>query len=277
MKETETEEKLSNQDSEKPQKRRKEEEVISIPNSKKKILKKKKTVKYEKEKNKIVSYQILSEEKFKTMTEITENKDDPIKKNKISHSSEANQNNKIYGSKYSDKKKNKLKLSMTEFSEDYPELKTEKERKLFIKKTLNILSILLIIINSIMYYLSLEGCSKDSSLNTCIEKLNIIYFYNLFIQCFCSSFLSTIVIFFVISKYSSIYNVLIVLIQIICFYYIDHENNLHSHGIVNFIFFIISLCLQLLISTIIYFMIKYYKDQIIYMTYFFFFAFFYFW
>ena len=85
--------------------------------------------------------------------------------------------------------RNTIVLKMNEIINDYPEKYYKKHLKSdLIKFFVNLFVSLLYIVIFLVYVNSLNACSKSLTLDQCIEKIDINYYYKVYLLCFISAF-----------------------------------------------------------------------------------------
>ena len=176
---------------------------------------------------------------------------------------------------YADHNKHSSKnviLKMNEIINDYPEKYYKQHLKSdWAKFFANVFVSFLHIIIIISYINSLNACSKNLTLNECIEKIDIIYYYKVYLLCFISSFLMSLIIILIIQKFISIYHFPFIIIELCIFICINHQDNIYQNGL--FIFKL--LCFFIIISFLfllffILFLVRLGKRQYFYSVFFFF-------
>ena len=163
-------------------------------------------------------------------------------------------------------------LKMNEMMNDYPEKYYKQHLKSdWVKFFVNLIVALLHIIIFLAYFNSVNACSKSLTLNECIEKLDINYYYIVILQCFISAFLIAIILVFIITKIASIYQSPIIVIELIIFIAVNHKNNIYKNGLFSFkvLCYFIGVCFFFLLFFIL-FLIKLSKRHYFYSVFFFF-------
>ena len=130
---------------------------------------------------------------------------------------------------------NKVILKMNEIIKDYP----EKYCKNFLKRDLFklIKNILVLFIHPIIIFLyidSINACSKKKSLNDCIEVLNINYYYKVTIECFICGVMISYYLVMILLRIIYLWHFLIIILELIFFISINHENNIYKNGLFSF-------------------------------------------
>ena len=167
---------------------------------------------------------------------------------------------------------NKIILKMNEMMNDYPEKYYKQHLKSdWVKFFVNLIVALLHIIIFLSYFNSVNACSKSLTLNECIEKIDINYYYIVILQCFISAFLISIILVLIITKIASIYQSPIILIELIIFISINHKNDIYKNGLFSFkvLCYFIGVCFFFLLFFIL-FLIKLSKRHYFYSVFFFF-------
>ena len=163
-------------------------------------------------------------------------------------------------------------LKMNEIINDYPEKYYKQHLKSdWAKFFVNVFVSFLHIIIIISYINSLNACSKNLTLNECIEKIDIIYYYKVYLLCFISAFLMSLIIILIIQKFISIYHFPFIIIELCIFICINHQDNIYQNGLFSFkllCFFIIISFLFLLFFIL--FLVRLGKRQYFYSVFFFF-------
>ena len=167
---------------------------------------------------------------------------------------------------------NNVILKMNEMMNDYPEKYYKQHLKSdWVKFFVNLIVALLHIIIFLSYFNSVNACSKSLTLNECIEKIDINYYYIVILQCFISAFLIAIILVLIITKIASIYQSPIILIELIIFISINHKNDIYKNGLFSFkvLCYFIGVCFLFLLFFIL-FLIKLGKKHYFYSVFFFF-------
>ena len=163
-------------------------------------------------------------------------------------------------------------LKMGEIINDFPEKYYRQHLKSdWLKFFLNLFVSLLYVIIFLLYYNSLNACSKNITLNECIEKIDINYYYKVYLLCFISANLISLILVLIIVKFASLYHSIVIILELIIFIIINHQNNIYKNGLFSFkilCFFIIISFLFLLFF--IFFLIKLGKREYFYSVIFFF-------
>ena len=163
-------------------------------------------------------------------------------------------------------------LKMNEIINDFPEkyyhqhLKSE-----WVKFFVNLCVSMLYIVIFLLYYNSLNACSKNLTLNECIEQIDINYYYKVYLLCFISANLISLILVLIIAKFASIYHSILIILELIIFIIINHQNNIYKNGLFSFKI----LCFFILISFLFllffeFFLIKLAKREYFYSVIFFF-------
>ena len=163
-------------------------------------------------------------------------------------------------------------LKMNEMMNDYPEKYYKQHLKSdWVKFFVNLIVALLHIIIFLSYFNSVNACSKSLTLNECIEKLDINYYYIVILHCFISAFLIAIILVFIITKIASIYQSPIIVIELIIFIAVNHKNNIYKNGLFSYkvLCYFIGVCFFFLLFFIL-FLIKLSKRHYFYSVFFFF-------
>ena len=167
---------------------------------------------------------------------------------------------------------NNVILKMNEMMNDYPEKYYKQHLKSdWVKFFVNLIVALLHIIIFLSYFNSVNACSKSLTLNECIEKIDINYYYIVILQCFISAFLIAIILVFIITKIASIYQSPIILIELFIFISTNHKNDIYKNGLFSFkvLCYFILVCFFFLLFFIL-FLIKLGKKHYFYSVFFFF-------
>ena len=124
---------------------------------------------------------------------------------------------------------------MNEMMNDYPEKYYKRYLKSdWVKFFINLFVALLHLIIILLYINSLNACPKSFTLNDCIEKINIYYYYKVILQNLISGFLIALILVFILTKIASIYQSPIIVIELIVFISINHKNNIYQNGLYSF-------------------------------------------
>lgn len=180
------------------------------------------------------NFQKFTEEKEKENTSKPKDQYNVLRSRSSSISS--NYNKTIYRTMSNENNNNKkVILKMNEIIKDYP----EKYYKNYLKSDLFklIKNILILFIHPIIIFLyidSINACSKKISLNECIEILNINYYYKVTIECFICGILISYYLVLIILRVIYLWHFLIIIIELIFFISINHENNLYKNGLFSF-------------------------------------------
>lgn len=163
-------------------------------------------------------------------------------------------------------------LKMNEIINDFPEKYYHQHLKSdWFKFLLNLIVSLLYIVIFFFYYNSLTACSKNLALNKCIEKIDINHYYKVYLLCFISANLISLILVLIITKFVSIYHSFFIILELVIFIIINHQNNIYKNGLFSFkilCFFIFVSFLFLLFF--IFFLIKLGKKMYFYSVIFFF-------
>lgn len=163
-------------------------------------------------------------------------------------------------------------LKMNEMMNDYPEKYYKQHLKSdWVKFFVNLIVSLLQIIIFLSYFNSVNACSKSLTLNECIEKIDINYYYKVILQCFISAFLISIIIVLIITKIASIYQSPIILFELIIFISINHKNDAYKNGLFSYkiLIYFIGFCFLFLLFFVL-FLIKLGRRHYFYSVFFFF-------
>ena len=161
---------------------------------------------------------------------------------------------------------------MTEMISDYPEkyykhyLKTDLIK--FIKNSLILLIHPIIIF---FYFDSVIACPKKMSLMKCMENLDMNYYFTASLECFICAVLISIYLVMIILRIIYWWHFIVVLIELILFISLFHENDIYNNGLFSFKllmeFMFISFAFFFFFSLIV---IKLRRKQFFYATFFFF-------
>ena len=166
-------------------------------------------------------------------------------------------------------------LKMNEIINDYPEKYYHQHLKSdWLKFFVNLFISLFHIVIFFLYINSINACSKNLTLDECIEKININYYYKVYLLCFITASLISLIIVLMINKFASIIHSIFIVLELIIFISINHENNIYKNGLFSFRLlcsFIVTNFLFLL--CFVYFLIRLSKRQYFYAVFFFFFFF----
>ena len=149
----------------------------------------------------------------------------------------------------SENKKNISYLRMLDFEKDEPNLTPFENTNPFISK-IKYLAFIVYIISFILYKISLFSCKK-MSLNDCINKYKLQDIFYDMIKCFCSGFILSANITFILLRLLSIMHLFLLFIFIIILLLIDSGNDIYTHGILNFYIFFIGLTIGFMLIVLI--------------------------
>ena len=162
-------------------------------------------------------------------------------------------------------------LKMNEIINDYPEKYYHQHLKSdWLKFFVNLFISLFHIVIFFLYINSINACSKNLTLDECIEKININYYYKVYLLCFITASLISLIIVLMINKFASIIHSIFIVLELIIFISINHENNIYKNGLFSFRLlcsFIVTNFLFLL--CFVYFLIRLSKRQYFYAVFFF--------
>ena len=163
-------------------------------------------------------------------------------------------------------------LKMNEIINDYPEkyyhqfLKSD-----WLKFIVNIFISLFYIIIFFLYINSINACSKNLTLNECIEKINISYYYRVYVLCIITASLISLIIILIITKIAYIIHLIFILLELVIFISINHENNIYKNGLFTFKLLIICIVISFFfLFFLVHFLIKIKKREYFYAVIFFF-------
>ena len=153
----------------------------------------------------------------------------------------SNIDNSFMSSRIFNKSVNKknVTLRMLDFEENFQNQMGVKQNDELISR-IKYLSFLIYIISFLLYKNSLFNCD-NLILNDCIEKYDINIILICLIKCVLSGLILSANIAFIIWKLLSTLHIFILLIFIIVLLMLDYENNIKSHGLINFTILITSL------------------------------------
>ena len=163
-------------------------------------------------------------------------------------------------------------LKMNEMIRDYPEKYYKQYLKSDIKKLIKNICILFFHPIIILIYLdSYHACPKKMSLNDCIEKLNISYYYVVAFESFICGVLMSLIVILTILRIIYFWQIFIVIVELLLFICLGHKNDIYTNGLFSFKLLIefmgISFMFFLFFSL---FIIKLRKRNYFYATFFFF-------
>lgn len=163
-------------------------------------------------------------------------------------------------------------LKMNEIINDYPEKYYKKHLKSdWMKFFINLFVSLLHIVIFFLYVNSLNACSQSLTLNECIEKIDINYYYKVYLLCFISAFLISFILVLMIAKFTSIYHSIFIILELIIFISINHQNNIFKNGLFSFRLLLIFMVITFLfLLFFVFFLIKLFKKHYFYSVFFFF-------
>ena len=163
-------------------------------------------------------------------------------------------------------------LKMNEIINDFPEKYYHQHlKKDWLKFFTNLFASMLYIVIFLLYYNSINACSKNLTLNECIDQIDINYYYKVYLLCFVSANLISLIAVLMIAKFASIYHSIFIILELIIFIIINHQNNIYKNGLFSFKI----LCFFILISFLFllffeFFLIKLAKREYFYSVIFFF-------
>ena len=168
-----------------------------------------------------------------------------------------------------------IALKMNEIINDYPENYYKHHlKKDLIKIIINVFASLLHIIIIISYISSLNACSDNLSLNECIKKLDINYYYKVYLLCFVSGLLISLILVFIIARFVSIFQLPFIIIELIVFICMNHNDNVFKNGLFSFKLLLSFIGISfLLLYLFIFFLVTLGQKQYFYSCLFFFFLF----
>jgi hypothetical protein len=163
-------------------------------------------------------------------------------------------------------------LKMKEMINDYPEKYYHQHLKRDLLKTfINLFASLLHIIIIISYISSLNACTDNLTLNECIKKLDINYYYKVYLLCFITASLISLIIVLMINKFASRIHSIFIVLELIIFISINHENNIYKNGLFSFRLLCSYIATNFLfLLCFVYFLIRLSKRQYFYAVFFFF-------
>ena len=179
--------------------------------------------------------------------------------------------NVIYVDHHKQSSKNVI-LKMNEIINDYPEKYYKRHLKSdWIKFSVNLFISFLHIVIVISYINSISACSESITLNECIEKIDINYYFKVYLLCFISASLISFIIVLIIAKFASIYHLPFIFLELLYFISFYHQDNIYKNGLFSFKL----LCLFIVLSFLflvffIYFLIKLGTKRYFYSVFFFF-------
>ena len=126
-------------------------------------------------------------------------------------------------------------LKMNEMISDYP----EKYYKQYLKSDLiiflkNAFILLLHPLIILLYIDSATPCPKNIPLNECIERLDVNYYYAMALECFFCGILLSLYLVLIILRVIFCWHFYIILLELIIFISLYHENNIYTNGIFSF-------------------------------------------
>ena len=202
--------------------------------------------------------------------EIKENQEDDMNKygfKKLDSNSSISNNKTIH--KRSSKN---VILKMNEIINDFPEKYYHQRLKSdWLKFFTNLFVSMLYIVIFLLYYNCINACSKNLTLNECIDQIDINYYYKVYLLCFVSANLISLIIVLMIAKFASIYHSIFIILELTIFIIINHQNNIYTNGLFSFKI----LCFFIFISFLFliffeFFLIKLGKREYFYSVIFFF-------
>jgi hypothetical protein len=163
-------------------------------------------------------------------------------------------------------------LKMKEMINDYPEKYYHQHLKRDLLKTfINLFASLLHIIIIISYISSLNACTDNLTLNECIKKLDINYYYKVYLLCFISGFLISLILVFIIARFVSIFQLPFIILELLVFIILNHNDNVFNNGLFSFkLLLSFSGISFLLLFLFIFFLITLGQRQYFYSIFFFF-------
>ena len=166
-------------------------------------------------------------------------------------------------------------LKMKEMINDYPEKYYHQHLKRDLLKTfINLFASLLHIIIIISYISSLNACSDNLSLSECIKKLDINYYYKVYLLCFVSGLLISLILVFIIARFVSIFQLPFIIIELIVFICMNHNDNVFKNGLFSFKLLLSFIGISfLLLFLFIFFLVTLGQKQYFYSCFFFFVSF----
>ena len=163
-------------------------------------------------------------------------------------------------------------LKMNEIINDYPEKYYHRRLKSdWFKFFFNLFISLLHIVIFFLYMSSINACSENITLNECIDKININYYYKVYLLCLITGSLISLIIVLMITKFASIIHSIFIVFELFIFITINHENNIYKNGLFSFKL----LCFYIVLSFIfllffMLFLIRLSKRHYFYAVFFFF-------
>lgn len=163
-------------------------------------------------------------------------------------------------------------LKMNEIINDYPEKYYKQRLKSdWLKFFINLFASFLHIIIIYTYVKSINACSNSLTLNECIKKIDIGYYYKVYLYCFISGSLISLIIVLIIVKYVSICQSPIIIIEIIIFICISHKDDVYSNGFYSLNILILFIIISFIILLFfILFLVRLSKREYFYSVFFFF-------
>ena len=126
-------------------------------------------------------------------------------------------------------------LKMNEIINDFPEKYYHQHLKSDWRKFFtNLFVSMLYIVIFLLYYNSINACSKNLTLNECIDQIDINYYYKVYLLCFISANLISLILVLIIAKFASIYHSILIILELIIFIIINHQNNIYKNGLFSF-------------------------------------------
>lgn len=177
----------------------------------------------------------------------------------------------IYENNHKEHSKNVI-LKMDEIINDYPKKFYKSHLKRYWAKFfMNVFASLLHPVIILLYLSSLTACSKNFTLDECIEKIEINYYYRVYLLCFISGSLISLILVFIAVKFASIYHLPFIILELSAFILINHEDNIYKNGLFSFHLLCYSILISfLLLLFFILFLIKLGKKHYFYSVFFFF-------
>lgn len=179
--------------------------------------------------------------------------------------------NVIYEDHHKQSSKNVI-LKMNEIINDYPEKYYKRHLKSeWLRFFVNLFSSFLHIAIVVAYITSVNSCSRSLTLNECIEKIDINYYFKVCLLCFLSAFIISFILVLIIAKFTSIYHLPFIILELISFVSFNHQDNIFQNGLFSFkllCFFIATIFLFLIFF--VYFLIKLGTKRYFYSVFFFF-------
>ena len=173
-------------------------------------------------------------------------------------------------------------LKMNEIINDYPEKYYKKHLKSdWLRFFVNLFSSFLHIVIIFAYITSITSCSKSLTLNECIEKIDINYYFKVGLLCCLSAFLISLILVLIIAKFASIYHLPLIIIELISFIAFNHQDNIYKNGLFSFkllcsfiaiifllliffVFFLIKLGTKKYFYSVFFFFVRLFHAQYIY-------------